>query len=271
MEHLNMTAVTPNISSSPGLLPSPSVDSRGVLPAAVLSVCFLLGVPGNIAVIVLKPNFQQLSSVTRRLMLNLAMSDLLCLLTLPLWIYSFLYNWIFGPVACKILTYIMYCNVYRSLLTVTLLSLQRYMLMVHQQLYNQTKMRLLLILLWPVVMVLSIPALVVRQLIPDEQRVHCRYQYSSKAQKIAVLLTETMLGFVSLFVVALSYIQLYRKVNRAAFFNNPQTSRLVTSIVVVFVLLWIPHHTVNILSVAATALHHDRLEEHFAELRDIAK
>ncbi|XP_036066562.1 uncharacterized protein LOC112157586 [Oryzias melastigma] len=103
MEQLNLTAVTPNISSPPGLLPSPPMNSRGVLPAVVLSLCFLLGVPGNIAVIILKPNFQQLSSMTQCLMLNLAVSDLLCLVTLPLWIYSLLYGWIFGLVASGIL------------------------------------------------------------------------------------------------------------------------------------------------------------------------
>uniref|UniRef100_A0A3B3HUW9 G-protein coupled receptors family 1 profile domain-containing protein n=1 Tax=Oryzias latipes TaxID=8090 RepID=A0A3B3HUW9_ORYLA len=260
---LNLTAVSSNISSSSELFPSSSMDSRGVPAAVILSLCFLLGVPGNIAVIIVKPNFQQLSSMTQSLMLNLAVSDLLCLLTLPLWIYSLLYNWIFGLLACKILAYLVYCSVYGSLLTVVLLSFQRYMLVVHQQF--QTKMRLCLVLLWPVSLILSIPALVVRQEIPDEQWVRCSNQYSSQPQMLAVLLTETLLGFAAFFIVAFSYIQLYRKVNRAAFFNNPQTSRLVTSIIIVFFVLWIPYHTMNVLSVVATALHDARLDKRLSE------
>uniref|UniRef100_A0A3B3ILL4 G-protein coupled receptors family 1 profile domain-containing protein n=1 Tax=Oryzias latipes TaxID=8090 RepID=A0A3B3ILL4_ORYLA len=110
--------------------------SEGVLPAVILSLFFLLGVPGNIAVIILKPNFQQLSSMSQSLMLNLAVSDLLCLLTLPLWIYSLLYNWIFGLLACKILAYLMCCSVNGSVLTIVLLSFQRYMLVVHQQFHS---------------------------------------------------------------------------------------------------------------------------------------
>ncbi|XP_024147224.1 C-C chemokine receptor type 4-like [Oryzias melastigma] len=270
MEQLNLTAVTPNISSSPGLLPSPPMNSRGVLPAVVLSLCFLLGVPGNIAVIILKPKFQQLSSMTQRLMLNLAVSDLLCLVTLPLWIYSLLYGWIYGLVTCKILTYLLYCSVYGSFLTVALLSCQRYMLVVHQQFYNQKKIGLLLILLWLVAMVLSLLALAVHQLIPDEQWVHCRQQFSSRTQKIVVLLVEAIVGFASLFIVAFSYIQLYRTVNRGAFFNNPQTSRLLTGIIVVFFVLWIPCHTVSVLSIGATALQNERLEKIFGELRSVA-
>ncbi|XP_023808893.1 leukotriene B4 receptor 1-like [Oryzias latipes] len=269
MEQLNLTAVTSNISSSSELLPSPSMDSRGVLPAVILSLFFLLGVPGNIAVIILKPNFQQLSSMSQSLMLNLAVSDLLCLLTLPLWIYSLLYNWIFGLLACKILAYLMCCSVNGSVLTIVLLSFQRYMLVVHQQFHSQKKIRLLFVLFWLVVMILSIPALMVHQLTPDQEWVRCRQQFSSRTQKLAVLLTETLVGFASCFIVAFSYIQLYRKVNRAAFFNNPQTSRLVTSIIIVFFVLWIPYHTMNVLRVGATALHDERLEKHFAELRDI--
>uniref|UniRef100_A0A3P9K0Y5 G-protein coupled receptors family 1 profile domain-containing protein n=1 Tax=Oryzias latipes TaxID=8090 RepID=A0A3P9K0Y5_ORYLA len=256
MEQLNLTAVSSNISSSSEFLPSPSMDSRGVPAAVILSLCFLLGVPGNIAVIILKPNFQQLSSMSQSLMLNLAVSDLLCLLTLPLWIYSLLYSWIFGLLACKILVYVL-----------ILLSFQRYMLVVHQQF--QTKMTMLLVLLWLVSLILAIPALVVRQEIPDEHWVRCRYQYSSQPQKLAVLLTETLVGFVTFFIVAFSYIQLYRKVNQAAFFNNPQTSRLVTSIIIVFFVLWIPYQTVNVLCAGATALYDERLDKCLSDLRYI--
>uniref|UniRef100_A0A3P9LND9 G-protein coupled receptors family 1 profile domain-containing protein n=1 Tax=Oryzias latipes TaxID=8090 RepID=A0A3P9LND9_ORYLA len=269
MEQLNLTAVTSNISSSSELLPSPSMDSRGVPGAVILSLFFLLGVPGNIAVIILKPNFQQLSSMSQSLMLNLAVSDLLCLLTLPLVIYSLLYSWIFGLLACKILTYLIYCSLYGSLLTVVLLSFQRYMLVVHQQFQSQKKIRLLFVLFWLVVMILSIPALMVHQLTPDQEWVRCRQQFSSRTQKLAVLLTETLAGFASCFIVAFSYIQLYRKVNRAAFFNNPQTSRLVTSIIIVFFVLWIPYHTINVLRVGATAFYNERLDKHLAELRNI--
>uniref|UniRef100_A0A3P9IJ29 G-protein coupled receptors family 1 profile domain-containing protein n=1 Tax=Oryzias latipes TaxID=8090 RepID=A0A3P9IJ29_ORYLA len=225
---------------SPSLPTRLSLSLVGVLPAVILSLCFLVGLPGNISVIILKPNFQQLSSMTQSLMLNLAVSDLLCLLTLPLWIYNLLYSWIFGLMACKILSYLIYCSVYRSLLTIVFF--QRYMLVVHQQL--QTKMRLLLVLLWLVSLILSIPVLVVRQEIPDEQWLHCRNQYSSQPQKLAVLLAETLVGFAS-----------------SAFFNNPQTSRLVTSIIIVFFVLWIPYHTMNVLSVGATAFHDARLDK----------
>ncbi|KAK1888557.1 Type-1 angiotensin II receptor [Dissostichus eleginoides] len=259
MEQLNSSAVPFNISSTPGDPPPASWASIKLVSVVVVSICFLLGVPENIAVIILKPNWQHLSSLSQSLMLNLAISDLICLLPLPLWIYTFVKGWTLGLVACKLLAYLMYCSLYSSLLTVTVLSVQRYLQVVHlQKIFDQVGKRRLLVLLWLVTMILSIPALVVRHVIKDQHGTDCHFQYSSQSQQVAVMLTETLTGFVAISVVAFSYIGLHRKVNQAAFFNNPQTTRLVTSIIVTFFVLWMPYHITNVLSVAAISLKNER-------------
>uniref|UniRef100_A0A3Q4I112 G-protein coupled receptors family 1 profile domain-containing protein n=1 Tax=Neolamprologus brichardi TaxID=32507 RepID=A0A3Q4I112_NEOBR len=364
MAQFNSTMVTSKISSSPGDSPHPSLDSSGLVPAVVMSICFLMGFPGNVAVIILKPNWENMSSLSQSLMLSLAVSDLLCLVTLPLWIYSYLYGWTFRLVGCKIITYFVYCSLYTSLLTLTVLSVQRYLQVVHlQRSLNRVRAKMLLLPLWLASMILSTPALVFRQLsedqrwttcsnqysfeggwmakrmavvmsetlvgfvslsvivfsyinlyrkvsravlfnnpqttrlitsitrslnqvrarkllVPlwlsamtlstpallaqqllevDQQRTYCRPQYSSEGQRMAVLLTEALVGFVSLSIIVFSYISLYRKVNRAAFFNNPQTTRLITSIIVTFVVLWVPYFVIDVLGVAAISLKNEAL------------
>ncbi|XP_078029658.1 leukotriene B4 receptor 1-like [Epinephelus lanceolatus] len=271
MEQLNSSAVTSNISSSPGHPPPASWDSRGLVPAVVLSVCFLLGVPGNIAVIILRPNWENMSSLSQILMLNLAISDLLCLITLPLWIYTLLYDWKLGLVACKLLVHLMYCSIYGSMLTVSVLSVQRYLQVVRLQTFlDQRGRRRLLVLLWLVAMILSIPALVVRQLKTDQHWTNCQPHYSSEAQQVAVQLTETLIGFISISVVAFSYIGLHRTVDQAAFFNNPQTTRLVTIIIVTFFVLWMPYYIINVLGVAGVLLKSEGLLKFFGDSRNIA-
>ncbi|XP_025754829.1 leukotriene B4 receptor 1-like [Oreochromis niloticus] len=189
--------VTSNISSSPGDSPHPSLDSSGLVPAVVMSICFLLGFPGNIAVIIVKPNWENMSSLSQSLMLSLAVSDLLCLVTLPLWIYSFLYGWTFSLVGCKLITYFVYCSLYASLLTVTVLSVQRYLQVVHlQRSLNRVKARMLLVPLWLAAMILSTPALVFRQLSEDQRWTRCSNQYSTEGQRMAVVLTETLIEIV---------------------------------------------------------------------------
>ncbi|XP_054475043.1 leukotriene B4 receptor 1-like [Anoplopoma fimbria] len=260
MEQLNSSVVPSNISSSPGPPPSASWVIIGLIPALVLSLCFLLGVPGNIAVIILRPNWQHLSSLSQSLMLNLAVSDLLCLLPLPLWIYTLLYGWTLGLVTCKLLPYLVYCSVYDSLLTVTALSVQRYIQVVKlQKCFDQVGKKRLLVLFWMIAMILSIPSLVVRQLTTTQHWTACTSHFSFPAQQIGVMLTNSLAGFASLTVVVFSYISLHRKVNQAAFFNNPQTTRLITSIIVTFFVIWMPYLITNIVGVAAISLNNDSL------------
>lgn len=259
MEQHTSTVGPTNISSSPGYLSPGSWDSSGLAAAVLLSFCFLLGVPGNISVMVLKSKWQHMSSLSQTLMLNLAMADVLCLLTLPLWIYSLLCGWIFGLVACKLLTYLVYCSIYSSLLTVTMLSVQRYLQVVYlQRCLDPRGQRRLLVVLWLVALILSTPVLVVCQLIPEQAWTKCQPQFS-KGQMLPVLLTESLTGFVSLFVVTYAYTCIHIKVHQGALFNNPQTSRLITSIVVTFLVLWLPYLINNVLAVVAFMLNNDGL------------
>ncbi|KAM6906773.1 leukotriene B4 receptor 1-like [Lycodopsis pacificus] len=270
MDELNSSVVPSNISSSHGPQPHASWNSTDLIPALVLSLCFLLGVPGNIAVIILRPNWQHLSSLRQSLMLNLAISDLLCLLTLPLWIYAFLYSWTLGLVTCKLLVYLVSCSVYGSMLTVTALSVQRYLQVVQlQKCFDQVGRKRMLGLLWLIAMILSIPSLVVRQPISDQHWTTCDSHYCSSAQQVAVLLSEILPGCVSITVVVFSYISLHRKVNQAASFNNPQTTRLVTSIIVTFFVLWMPYHITNMVGVAAISLNNDSLLKSCMDSRNI--
>ncbi|XP_028253728.1 C-C chemokine receptor type 2-like [Parambassis ranga] len=264
MEPSDYTVDVSNISSSP---PRLAWVSTGLVPAVLLSFCFLLGVSGNIAVIILRPNWQHLSSQSQSLMLNLAVSDLFCLLPLPLWIYAYLYSWTFGLVACKLLTYLIYCCIYGSMLTVTVISIQRYLLMVHlqQRCFQLVGMKRLLVLLWLAAVILSIPVLVVRRLSTDENPTQCWDHFSSKAQHLAKLLAETIVGISSFSVIALAYLCLHRRINQAALFNNPRTTKLITSIIVTYVVLWTPYVIVNVLAVAAVALGHEGLRTFYMD------
>ncbi|XP_036003059.1 C-C chemokine receptor type 8-like [Fundulus heteroclitus] len=268
MDQYNFTAV--NFSFS-GDLPHPSWYYSGLIPAVVLCFCFVLGVPGNIAVILLKSKWHKISSLSRSLMLNLAISDLLSLLTLPPHIYSSLFHWTFGLVACKFVNYLLYCSVYGSHLTVTVLGIQRYLQVVHQQRWHQELKIVLLVLLWLVAGILSIPALIVRQVTTDQQWIVCQPQYSSEAQWVVVLLTETLFGFFSGSLVIFAYLRLQMKINQGAFFNNPQTTRLVTSIIVSNFVLWAPFIVINGLGVIAICVKSKGLLKFCSNTWDIVK
>uniref|UniRef100_A0A3B4A844 G-protein coupled receptors family 1 profile domain-containing protein n=1 Tax=Periophthalmus magnuspinnatus TaxID=409849 RepID=A0A3B4A844_9GOBI len=260
MEYLNLTS--PNFSNSSTTAPPRSWGSKDLAPAVLLSLCFLVGFPGNIAVLILRPNWQQLSRLTQCLMMNLAMSDLLCLVTLPVWIYTLLYSWTLGTATCKIMAFIVHCSLHSSLLTVTALSVQRYMQVVHQQRCLMFKKRLL-VLLWVMSMVLSIPALVIRDTKVMQDRDMCFPKYTSNAQQVAVLTSECFVGFSSFIITASAYIWLNRKLNKVVFFNSSWTSKLVTGIVITFFALWMPYFIFDL--VVAIAITQDDGIKNFFE------
>uniref|UniRef100_A0A3B4A7G7 G-protein coupled receptors family 1 profile domain-containing protein n=1 Tax=Periophthalmus magnuspinnatus TaxID=409849 RepID=A0A3B4A7G7_9GOBI len=222
---------------------------RTLVPVGLMSLCFLVGIPGNIAVLILRPNWQKLSRLTQCLMMNLALSDLLCLITLPIWIYAVLYNWALGITTCKMLGFVMHCSIFSSVLTITALSVQRYMQVVHPQRCIQFKKRLL-VLMWLISMIFSIPMLVVRQIMKVNQKnIDCILQNSSDAQLVTVLLTECFFGISSFTITTCAYILLNRKLNQAIFFNNPSTIKLVTTIIVTFFVFWMPYLIFNFVTI----------------------
>ncbi|XP_051974411.1 C-C chemokine receptor type 1-like [Xyrauchen texanus] len=81
---------------------SARISADMLAASTVLGLCCVLGVPGNIVVMVMLTQHLKEGSFTPQLMLSLAVSDLLSLITLPVWIYALLNGWIFGQGPCKL-------------------------------------------------------------------------------------------------------------------------------------------------------------------------
>ncbi|XP_036400069.1 leukotriene B4 receptor 1-like [Megalops cyprinoides] len=251
-------------SSSLDYMSSQSTDH--VAPCVVLGLCWLVGVPSNIAVVMAIARSFKRENFTLKMMLNLAVSDLLCLITLPVWIYSLLYGWSFGPAVCKFISYLVYCSLYASVLTVTLMSVQRYLTVLYTQCWARlrgTGERVLLVALWGLAGVLSCPAFRIWDVVVQEEngQHHCRRSYNLDEEEVSVLFTETLLGFFIPFsILVTSYFCLHKKVNQTAFFSSQRMTKLVTSIVVTFFIFWFPLHVVNILNIFAAFLKSESLK-----------
>lgn len=136
--------------------------------ALILSIVFLLGVPGNLFIIWSIMARARKRSVTTLLILNLACADgfLMCL-TIFFIIYLAEQNWIFGTVMCKLLFYLCNTNMYASIMIITLMSLHRLVaVMWPKYLTACTRRRTVLLVLgglWIVVFLLALPALIFRR------------------------------------------------------------------------------------------------------------
>ncbi|XP_008055140.1 cysteinyl leukotriene receptor 2 [Carlito syrichta] len=99
----------------------------------VYLIIFVWGALGNgLSIYVFLQPYKKSTSVNV-FMLNLAISDLLFTSTLPFRVDYYLrdYNWIFGDLACRIMSYSLYVNMYSSIYFLTLLSVVRFLATVH--------------------------------------------------------------------------------------------------------------------------------------------
>lgn len=146
------------------------VDNRAAttVGALILSIVFLLGFPGNFFIVWSVLARARKHSVTTLLILNLAIADGSLMALTPFFIaYLVLKNWVFGNVMCKVLFYLCLLNMYASIYIITLMSVYRLLAVLWPQRISRLTGRKtvvrVLVVLWLMVMVASIPAMMFRR------------------------------------------------------------------------------------------------------------
>ncbi|XP_059361019.1 leukotriene B4 receptor 1-like [Carassius carassius] len=228
-------------------LNSTSWTTADLFSSGLMGLCFLVGIPGNIAVIIFIVRHFKKDNFTVHLMLNLAAADILCLITLPVWIYSDLES--IDQVTCKFFMALVYCSAYSSVITVTMLSLYRCLRIrhPHSQLWtmmSKRRERALLISTWALALLFSCPGVLTQEISQRESRMECERNLESDARSIIALL-ESLLGFFLPFTIMLtSYYFLYKTATQGAF--RHRTTKLVTRIVIVFFIFWAPYEIIKL-------------------------
>ncbi|KAM4640288.1 leukotriene B4 receptor 1-like [Amazona ochrocephala] len=223
----------------------------------ILSLSFIIGTPGNCIVIWTVCTKMKQASPSVLLILNLAIADVLVLITLPIWIYSFADSWIFGVVICKILVFIIYCSMYASIFLITALSLERLMAVFYpftiQRYKTKRKIALIMFLIWFLSITFGISVIPFQETEEMNGQLLCTCRnYSSNGQKMLYLLLETLAGFVIPFlIICTCYMCVARRISRMTYQSKQRSERLIASVVVAFILCWFPHHLFNILDIVS--------------------
>lgn len=160
--HFRMTATTTEEDSAV------SNDYATAIGTLILTLVFLLGVPGNLFIVWSILARTRKRSITTILILNLACADgFIMALTIFFLIYLAKQTWIFGPVMCKALFYLCNANMYASIFLITLMSVHRMVAVLFPQklyLISRKVVTRVIMGMWVLVTVISIPSLVFREL-----------------------------------------------------------------------------------------------------------
>ncbi|XP_074545349.1 leukotriene B4 receptor 2b [Halichoeres trimaculatus] len=238
-----------------------SNDFSTAIGALILSLVFLLGVPGNLFIVWSILARTRRRSVTTLLILNLACADgFLMALTIFFIVYLAMQTWAFGEVMCKGLFYLCNANMYASIFLITLMSVHRLVAVVFprkaSKLVTKKIVRRVLVCMWVLVMLISIPSLVFRDVRPDKDernkiRLVCAPNHTEPRHVRFQYAFETVSGFILPYAIIItSYILILRRLRQTKFARKVRSEKLILAIVVMFGLFWLPYHVINMLQVA---------------------
>ncbi|CAL8236372.1 unnamed protein product [Boreogadus saida] len=233
------------------------------ISATFLGLAFLLGAPGNLLVIWIIWRHVKPRTHTILLILHLAAADLLVLITLPLWIYSLVYSWVFGEVFCQTVVYVIHVCMYSSIFLITLMSIERFVAVrypfVIQFSRTQTVLDVSLIAAWVLALLLGVPAILTQEVSEGVGGAQCLFRnFSSVAQERTIISLETIAGFVVPFtIMSICYCLVASQLRESRFQDKRKVLLLIASLVLAFTLCWLPHHINNIIQLVCTSRSRD--------------
>ncbi|KAM6160940.1 C-C chemokine receptor type 1 [Erethizon dorsatum] len=234
--------------------PCQKVDVRAfgsqLLPP-LYSLVFIIGVVGNILVVLVLMKYKRLQSMTSIYLLNLALSDLLFLFTLPFWIdYKLKDTWIFGNAMCKLLSGLYYMGLYSEIFFIVLLTIDRYLAIVHAVFALQARTVtfgiITSIITWALAILASVPGLYFSKTQWEVTHQTCSLHFpheSHRAWQRFQALKLNLLGLIlPLLVMVFCYMGIISILLRRPNEKKARAVRLIFVIMIIFFLFWTPYN-----------------------------
>ncbi|KAM3625423.1 uncharacterized protein V6R79_011774 [Siganus canaliculatus] len=229
----------------------------------VYSVVCAAGLVGNLLVLFfIRVRQERKKSRVNFFVLNLAVTDLQFVLTLPFWaVDSALdFSWPFGDVMCKIIPSVTVMNMYASVFFLTAMSVTRYYSVASSlkniNTHKSCSSKLICAMIWTLATVATAPTSIFSTVSNVTGEKLCLLRFPGGQYWLAVYqIQKILVGFVlPMSIVSISYIMLLRFIrNRSMRTSNPkrrsQVTKSVTIVVLSFFLCWMPNQAITLWSV----------------------
>ncbi|XP_048106552.1 C-C chemokine receptor type 6-like [Alosa alosa] len=235
----------------------------------VHSIIVVLGLLGNLLVIVTYAFYKKTKSMTDVYLLNVAVADVFFVVVLPFIIYNEQHGWVMGDGACKVLSGAYSLNLYSGVLLLACISGDRYLAIVRASSSRYLRSRTLVyshaicFTVWVMALLLSLPTFlysttyqprdltvmlgVTPENSTDEELVECRLYFNSTetADLMKVLIPSLQMGIgflLPLMVMTFCYTCIILTLLKARNFQRHKAVRVVLTVVLVFVLCHLPYN-----------------------------
>ncbi|XP_067293428.1 somatostatin receptor type 2 [Pseudorasbora parva] len=227
-----------------------------------------IGLCGNGLVIYVILRYAKMKTVTNIYILNLAVADVLFMMSLPfIAIQLALVHWPFGSALCRVVMTVDSLNQFTSIFCLMVMSIDRYLAVVHP--IKSTKWRkphvakAINLAVWVVSLMVNLPIVIYSGLITKPDGCFCTIVWPEpqEAYYTTFMFYTFFLGFVlPLMVICLCYLFIIIKVKSSGIRvcsskrkrSEKKVTRMVSIVVAVFVFCWLPFYIFNVTSVTGT-------------------
>ncbi|XP_007062186.2 G-protein coupled receptor 15 [Chelonia mydas] len=238
-----------------------SIPYMGIFLPILYATVFLVGIVGNailMGALIFKFRVRRLIDI---FILNLAASDFVFLLTLPLWVHKeiWLGVWRSGSFLCKGSSYIISVNMYCSIFLLTCMSADRYLAIIHPSVARKVRTRFytngLCICVWILSCLLGLPTLLSRELRQYNGQAYCTDVELTPAKRIVSLVTLILAFFFPLLSILTFYCSITKKLCMHYQKSGKHDKKLRKSIKIVFIVVaafvfsWIPYNIFKLLAI----------------------
>ncbi|XP_043999375.1 B2 bradykinin receptor-like [Gambusia affinis] len=223
------------------------------VPPYILSIS-VLGIVLNIFVLMVFFLHKKPCTVSEIYLSNLAAADLFLVSFLPFWAVNAWnkFDWIFGLAMCKIVKVSILMNAYCSIYFLVLVSIDRYLAVVHPLFHGGMRRpkfaKICCVVVWILGLILSFPRLINTKLAPDKNITYC-----SEPNLVVSEWMILVLGFfIPISIIFFCTVNILRAL-RNRFMEGVKTRRndhkantLVLAVLLAFLICWVPFHLRNI-------------------------
>ncbi|XP_034985933.2 C-C chemokine receptor type 1-like [Zootoca vivipara] len=212
------------------------------------SLVFIFGLLGNSLVVLILIRYKKLKNMTDIYLLNLAISDLLFIFSLPFWAHYAAREWVFGDAMCKILSGVYCVGFYSGSFFIILLTIDRYLAIVHAVFALKARTitygTFTSVVTWVVALLASVPEFIFHHVQKESETYKCTIHYPSeneKEWKQFLILMKFILGLaLPAVIIVFCYMRIIKILIKGRNERKQKAVKLISVIMIVYFLLWMP-------------------------------
>ncbi|XP_026573524.1 CX3C chemokine receptor 1 isoform X1 [Pseudonaja textilis] len=244
-----MTEETTEVIYEDGAIPCDKTDIQmlGKIFLPVLyGLVFTIGMVGNFLVVLTILKARRQKSITDIFFLNLAISDLLFVISLPFWASYIIRDWRLGNFTCKMVSSFYSVGYFSGMFFITIISIDRYLAIVRATCIMKSRTvtygHLISISIWALAVFFASPHFIFMQ----ESDRKCTSSYPEHLHIIWPVfsyLEMNVIGFLlPMCIMSYCYLQIIRTLLSCKNQCKQKAMKVISLVVIVFFLFWTPYH-----------------------------